>query len=81
MLALTTDGLAGAFPCAARCSRPQPTTGNIPENFMISYTIGFTRYFYKLQQLRILKEIRADILAVDKENKELFGEIIGGCGQ
>lgn len=33
----------------------------------IGYEISFTRHFYKPQPLRTLEEIRADILAVEKE--------------
>ena len=33
---------------------------------------------YKPQPLRPLEEIRADILAVEKETEGLLGEIIGG---
>ena len=44
----------------------------------IGYEISFTRYFYKPQPLRTLAEIRADILALEKETKGLLSEIIGG---
>ena len=44
------------------------------------YEISFTRYFYKPQPLRTLEEIRADILALEKETEGLLGEIIGGKG-
>jgi type I restriction enzyme M protein len=43
----------------------------------IGYEISFTRYFYKPQPLRSLAEIRADILAVEKEAEGLMAEIIG----
>jgi type I restriction enzyme M protein len=43
----------------------------------IGYEISFTRYFYKPQPLRSLDEIRADILALDKETEGLLGEIVG----
>jgi len=42
------------------------------------YEISFTRYFYKPQPLRTLEEIRADILALEKETEGLLSEIIGG---
>lgn len=29
--------------------------------------IGFIRYFYKPEPIRMLKEIRADVLAVERE--------------
>ena len=43
----------------------------------IGYEVSFTRYFYKPQPLRTLEEIRADILALEKETEGLLGEIIG----
>lgn len=43
-----------------------------------SYEISFTRYFYKPQPMRTLQEIRADILALEKETDGLLDEIIGG---
>jgi type I restriction enzyme M protein len=43
----------------------------------IGYEISFTRYFYKPQPLRPLEEIRADILAVERETEGLMAEIIG----
>ena len=43
----------------------------------IGYEISFNRYFYKPQPLRSLEEIRADILAVNKETEGLLAEIIG----
>ena len=48
------------------------------ESVKIGYEISFTRYFYKPQPLRTLEEIRADILALEKETEGLLGEIIGG---
>jgi type I restriction enzyme M protein len=44
----------------------------------IGYEISFTRYFYKPQPLRSLADIRADILALEKETEGLLCEIIGG---
>jgi type I restriction enzyme M protein len=41
------------------------------------YEISFTRYFYKPQPLRTLEEIRADILALERETEGLLMEIIG----
>ena len=48
-----------------------------PASVKTGYEISFTRYFYKPQPLRTLEEIRADILALDKETEGLLGEIIG----
>jgi type I restriction enzyme M protein len=44
----------------------------------IGYEINFNRYFYKPQALRSIDEIRADILALEKESEGLLSEIIGG---
>jgi len=41
--------------------------------------INFNRYFYKPKALRPLEEIRADLLAVEKETEGLLAEIVGGC--
>ena len=47
----------------------------------IGYEVSFTRHFYKPQPLRTLEEIRADILAVEKEAEGLLSEVIGGDSQ
>ena len=44
------------------------------------YEISFTRYFYKPKPMRTLEEIRADILALDKETEGLLGDILGISG-
>ena len=49
-----------------------------PASVKTAYEISFTRYFYKPQPLRTLEEIRADILALEKETEGLLGQIIGG---
>ena len=51
------------------------------ESVKIGYEISFTRYFYKPQPLRNLEEIRADILALEKETDGLLEAIVGGVGQ
>ncbi len=51
-----------------------------PASVKIGYEISFTRYFYKPQPLRTLEEIRADILALEKETEGLLGEIVGSTG-
>jgi type I restriction enzyme M protein len=53
----------------------------VPESVKTGYEISFTRYFYKPQPLRTLEEIRADILALEKETEGLLGEIIGSAEQ
>ncbi|RMH36934.1 MAG: SAM-dependent DNA methyltransferase [Nitrospirae bacterium] len=49
-----------------------------PRSVKIGYEISFTSYFYKPKPLRSLEEIRADILAVEKETEGLLEEIM--CG-
>ncbi len=48
-----------------------------PDSVRIGYEISFTRYFYKPTPMRTLGEIRADILALEKETEGLLGDIIG----
>ncbi len=48
------------------------------ESTRIGYEISFTRHFYKPQPLRTLDEIRADILAVEKEAEGLLDELLKG---
>jgi type I restriction enzyme M protein len=43
----------------------------------VGYEVSFNRYFYKPQQMRTLEEIRADILAVQRESEGLLKEILG----
>ena len=52
-----------------------------PASVKIGYEISFTRYFYKPQPMRTLDEIRADILAVEKDTEGLLAEIIGDGGK
>jgi type I restriction enzyme M protein len=48
-----------------------------PTSEKIGYEISFTREFYKPQPLRSLEEIRADILALERETEGLIAEIVG----
>ena len=48
------------------------------DSVKVGYEISFTRYFYKPKPMRTLEEIRADILALEKETEGLLAEIIGG---
>ena len=45
----------------------------------IGYEISFTKHFYKLESMRSLEEIRADILALEKETEGVLWEILGGA--
>ena len=47
------------------------------ESVKVGYEISFTRYFYKPPALRSLEEIRADILALERETDGLLAEILG----
>jgi len=49
-----------------------------PDSVKVGYEINFNRYFYKPKALRTLEEIRADLLAVEKEAEGLLAEILGG---
>ena len=49
-----------------------------PGSVKIGYEISFNRYFYKPQPMRTLREIRADILALETETDGLLAQIIGG---
>jgi type I restriction enzyme M protein len=53
-----------------------PDAWYVPDSVKTGYEISFTRYFYKPQPLRSLEEIRADILALEKETEGLLSEII-----
>jgi type I restriction enzyme M protein len=52
-----------------------------PSSVKIGYEVSFTRYFYKPKPLRSLEEIRADILALEKETEGLLFEIVGGTAR
>ena len=57
-----------------------PDAWYVPDSVKVGYEISFTRYFYKPEPLRPLEEIRADILALERETEGLLDEIIGGVG-
>jgi type I restriction enzyme M protein len=48
-----------------------------PASVKTGYEISFTRYFYRPQPLRTLADIRADILALERETEGLLDEILG----
>ena len=48
-----------------------------PGSLKIGYEISFNRYFYKPEPMRTLEEIRADILALERETEGLLTEIAG----
>ena len=51
-----------------------------PDSVRTGYEVSFTRYFYKPQPMRTLGEIRADILAIEKETDGLLDEILDMAG-
>ncbi len=53
-----------------------PDAWYVPDSAKIGYEISFTRYFYKPQPLRTLEEIRADILALERETEGLLPQIL-----
>ena len=54
-----------------------PDAWYVPSSVKTGYEISFTRYFYKPQPLRPLEDIRADILALERETEGLLAEIVG----
>ena len=48
------------------------------DSVKIGYEISITRHSYKLQPLRPLEQIRADIPALERETEGLLGEIVEG---
>ena len=54
-----------------------PDAWYVPDSVKIGYEVSFIRYFYKPKPMRDLGEIRADILALERETEGLLGGIIG----
>ncbi len=67
----------GLKPYPAMKDSGVPWLGAVPGSAKTGYEISFTRYFYQPQPLRTLEEIRADILALEKETEGLLGVVIG----
>jgi len=55
-----------------------PDAWYVPGSVRIGYEISFTRYFNKLQPLRALDEIRADILSLENATSGLLSQILNG---
>ena len=53
---------------------------HVPKSVKTGYEISFSRYFYKPEPMRTLEEIRADILAMERESEELLLKIMGQGG-
>ena len=54
-----------------------PDAWYVPDSIKAGYEITFTRYFYRPKPMRSLDEIRADILALERETEGLLEEIVG----
>jgi type I restriction enzyme M protein len=54
-----------------------PDAWIVPSSIKIGYEISFTRHFFKPVELRPLEEIRADILAVERETEGLLEGVPG----
>ena len=48
-----------------------------PSSVKTGYEINFNRHFYQPQPMRPLEEIRADILALERETEGLLGQVLG----
>ena len=55
-----------------------PDAWYVPGSVKVGYEISFARHFYKPQPLRPLEEIRADILALERDTDGLLAEIVRG---
>ncbi|MBX7244618.1 MAG: type I restriction-modification system subunit M [Candidatus Sumerlaeaceae bacterium] len=53
-----------------------PDSWYVTDSVKTGYEVSFTRYFYKPEPLRSLEEIRADILALERETDGLLEEIL-----
>ena len=53
-----------------------PDAWYVPGSVKAGYEISFNRHFYQPQPLRPLEEIRADILALERETEGLLAEIV-----
>lgn len=51
----------------------------VADGIKTGYEVSFTRYFYKPAPLRTLDEIRADILALERESDGLLADIVGSA--
>ena len=52
-----------------------PDAWYVPKSVKIGYEISFNRYFYKPEPMRSLEEIRADIVAVEREAEGLLADM------
>ena len=73
---LLEDGGIDAF-IEREVLRYSPDAWYDPDKVKVGYEISFNRYFYKPEPLRSLEEIRADILALERDTDGLLEEIVG----
>ena len=57
-----------------------PDAWFVPDSVKVGYEISFNRYFYKPAPMRSLEDIRADIVAVEREAEGLMRDIVGAGG-
>ena len=69
----------GVSPARGAALRARRLVCPVPAS-KVGYEISFTRHFYKPQPLRPLEEIRADILALERETEGLLAEIVVAGG-
>ena len=55
-----------------------PDAWYVPGSVKVGFEMSFTRHFYKPKPMRPLEEIRADIMALERETEGLLAEIVGG---
>ena len=53
-----------------------PDAWYLPSQVKVGYEISFTRHFYKPKPMRTLEEIRADIIALERESEGLLEGIL-----
>ena len=56
-----------------------PDSWYVPDSIKTGYEVSFTRYFYQPAPLRSLDEIRADIVALERESDGLLADIVGSA--
>ena len=53
----------------------------VPSSVKVGYEVSFNRYFYRPVAMRLLDEIRGDILELERETEGLMSGILGSDGQ
>ena len=77
---LTEDGgIKGS--CGGRFCRMRWMLGMCRASVKVGYEVSFNRYFYRPVAMRLLDEIRGDILELERETEGLMSGILGSDGQ